>query len=164
MEAEQLLEKVFSSFERYYTIKKTDITPPFTAEAEFRSHSEQYVLIKAAKIADIDSNDFVYFKIEDCLSLEKLQEFSKIAWEAGLSRVKPYYGHRNSDVTLIILADKIEEETAKMFRKIKFSKSYKFGMFGWSNFRICALEISSGRVFYNRLGKDLKKILANIKN
>ena len=165
MEALKVFEKVLASFERYYTIKKENVLEPFTAEAEFKSHNEQYVLVKAAKIADIDSNDFVYFKLlEDSeLTEEQLNFLVNKGWETGLSKVKPFYGHRNSDVTVIILADKVNKSVFKQIKKIKFSKSYKFGIYGWSNLRLCAMELSSGQIYCNKFGSDLKKILANIK-
>lgn len=163
MESTEFLEKFLHSFERYYTIKKEDVTPPFNAEAEFRSHGEQYVLIKAAKIADIDSNDFVYFKTTESLSGEELKNLINAAWESGLSRVSPYYGHRNSDVTVVVIANKIETPVAKLIKKTKFSKTYRMGMWGWSNFRLAAIDLSSGGIYTNRLGSDLKKLLANIK-
>jgi len=163
MESLESLEKLLKSFERYYTIKKEDVANPFTAEAEFRSHGEQYVLLKIAKIADIDSNDYVYFKTTESLSGEELKSLVQAAWTTGLGRVKPYSGHRNSDVTLIILAEKIDASVQKLIKKTKLSKSYKWSFWGWSNFRLAAMELSSGGIYTNRLGSDLKKILANIK-
>lgn len=166
METSKVFEKVLASFERYYNIKKENVLEPFNAEAEFRSHNEQCVLVKAAKIADIDSNDFAYFKVyeDSSLSAEQVSTLSNKAWQTGLSKITPYYGHRNSDVTVIILAKTIEKDAIKQIKKTKLSKSYKFGLYGWSNFRLCAMELSSGQIFYNRFGSDLKKILANIKN
>ena len=60
MELSQAIEKILPSFEQYYTVKK-DTDPPFCAEAEFRSHNEQYFLVRSAHIADIDSNEYVFF-------------------------------------------------------------------------------------------------------
>lgn len=166
MDCDQFFEKLLFSFERYYTITKDNVLEPFTAQAEFKSHSEQCMLVKAAKIADIDSNDFVYFKLlkQESLSAENVENFVNVAWNDGLSKITPYYGHRNSDITVIILSETIEKDTIKKIKKTNFSKSYKFGIYGWSNLRLCAMELSSGQIYYNRFGSDLKKILANIKN
>ena len=154
-------EKILHSFEQYYDISK-DVDAPFVAEAIFKSHNEQYFLVKAAKTADIDSNEFVFFHINNEIHAEKLAELSNLAWERGLSRVSPYYGHRNSDVTLIILSDKIEEESFKKIKKLNLYKSYKFGLYGWSSFRALAYETSTGRAATNRRGSDLKKLVASI--
>lgn len=154
-------EKILHSFEQYYDISK-DVDAPFVAEAIFKSHNEQYFLVKAAKTADIDSNEFVFFYINNEINAEKLAELSNLAWERGLSRVSPYYGHRNSDVTLIILSDKIEEESFKKIKKLNLYKSYKFGLYGWSSFRALAYETSTGRAATNRRGSDLKKLVASL--
>ena len=66
------IKQILPAFEQYYTIKKEDITPPFCNEAEFRSHNEQYFLVRSAHIADIDSNEFVYFADPEELTAEKL--------------------------------------------------------------------------------------------
>lgn len=162
MKSAEALQSLLRSFEQYYTIKTAGVVAPFSAEAEFHSHSEQYFLVKAARVADIDSNEYVFFADTASLSPEKLAELSQIAWQEGLSRVTPYMGHRNSDVTLIVLADTISDDAFKQVRKIRHSKSYKFSLYGWSNFRALAYEVSSGRTAYNRLGEDLKKLVSSL--
>ena len=69
----------------------------------------------------------------------------------------------NSDITVIVLADQMDESAIKLIKKTKLSKTYKLGIYGWSNFRLCAMELSSGQIYCNKFGSDLKKILANIK-
>ena len=46
MEPSQVIKKLLPAFQQYYTIKENDVTPPFCAEAEFRSHNEQYFLVR----------------------------------------------------------------------------------------------------------------------
>ncbi len=139
MEISEAIEKILPAFEQYYTVNK-DSKPPFCAQAEFRSHNEQYFLVRSAHIADIDSNEFVYFASEPSLSNEKLSELVNKAWEDGLSKVKPYNGHRNSDITLIIITKKFECPLGKAIKKIKLYKSYKFSFHGWSNFNLAVVE------------------------
>ncbi|MBQ8013896.1 MAG: hypothetical protein IJ257_05830 [Treponema sp.] len=164
MDSSEVLERLLKSFGDYYTVSKENIVAPFVAEAFFKSHNEQYMLVKAAKIADIDSNEIVFFYINtEVLSQEKITELSKLAWERGLARITPYYGHRNTDITLIILSDTIPEESFKIIKKQKFYKSYKFGLYGWSSFRALAYESSTGRAVTNRRGSDLKRLVASLK-
>ena len=160
--SESTLQKLLHSFERYYNVQTQDLPAPFSATAEFHSHTEQYFLVKEAHIADIDSNDYVYFIEENSLSSSRFSELSSIAWERGLSKVHPASGHRNSDVTLIILAEKIDPETVKKIKKHNLHKSYKFGFYGWSNLRIMAYETSTGRAVTNRYGSDLKKLAGTL--
>ena len=160
METNDILQAVLRSFVRYYNVRENP-TPPFAAEAEFHSHSEQYFLTRAAHIADIDSHEYVFFAEEDHLTPERLEELGGKAWNEGLARVKPGPGHRNSDVVLIIIANIIEEKVFGQISKIKYSKSYRFSLHGWSNFRVLAYEVSSGRIACNRAGKSLKKVISD---
>ena len=171
MDSFYALDQILPAFQQYYTIKKEDVTPPFCAEAEFRSHNEQYFLVRSAHIADIDSNEFVYFATLSDLNNEKLDELVKAAWNTGLAKVHPHEGHRNSDVSLIILADRISDETKIKIKKTKLYKSYKFSFHGWSHFKLAVCDLDSTdkngafEVFSNRQGRDFAKLIKkNLKN
>ena len=158
MEISEAIEKILPAFEQYYTVNK-DSEAPFCAQAEFRSHNEQYFLVRSAHIADIDSNEFVYFASEPTLSKEKLSELVNKAWQNGLSKVKPYNGHRNSDVTLIIITKMFECPLEKAIKKIKLYKSYKFSFHGWSNFKLAVVDLETQDIYFNRFGKDYRKLI-----
>ncbi len=162
MEKVSVLEKILSAFSLYYDINKENPSSPFAAEATFHSHTEQYFLTKAAKLSEIESSEYVFFALTDSLSQEELLQLDERAWLEGLSRVNPTTNHRNSDVTLVVIADKIDEKAFSLAKKLKHYKSYSFGFKGWSNYRVILLEISSKRLAYNRLGSSLKKIFSNI--
>lgn len=124
MTVSEALEKVLSSYERYYSINR-ESRAPFSAYAEFRSHNEKFVLVKSAKIADIDSNEFVYFATPESLDSGSLVEFANAAWSDGIAKVVPYNGHRNSDVTLVVITNSFKEnstcEIKKLVKKLSFT-------------------------------------------
>ena len=159
MEPSEVIKKLLPAFEWYYTVKNEDITPPFCAEAEFRSHNEQYFLVRSAHIADIDSNEFVYFASPDELTSEKLEELVNTAWNAGLAKVQPYNGNRNSDVTLLIFMKSISPQTAITIKKTKLYKSYKFSFHGWSHFKLAVCNTTDMTIYTNRQGKDYAKLI-----
>ena len=169
MKSSDAAQKILKSFERYYSIKRRggndeslSVTNPFFAEAVFKSHTEQYFLVKSAKLSESDSSERVFFYVSENLDMEKLLEIEEIAWREGLSGFVPYFGHRNTDVTLVVVSDRIEGDAFDAVRKIKHSKSYMMTLKGWSDFRLVALEASTMRVTYNRLGKSLKKTVEAI--
>lgn len=164
MNRAEFLDKFLRSFESYYDIKRMDVTAPFAAEAEFHTHDEQYFLIKSATISEAESNEYVYFASTEKLDKESFQELDRAAWETGLSRIRPHKNHRNSDITLYILADHITEEVFSLIPKQRHYKSYCFSLQGWTNYRLVAIELTSGRSAYNRQGRDLKKLVCNILN
>ena len=164
MEPSDAIKQILPAFEQYYTVKKEEITPPFCNEAEFRSHNEQYFLVRSAHITDIDSNEFVYFADPEELTSEQLNELVNAAWNAGLAKVRPYNGHRNSDVSLLIFTKSINPETINTIKKTKLYKSYKFSFYGWSHFTLAVCNTSDMEVYTNRQGKDYVKLIKkNIK-
>ncbi|MCD7746611.1 MAG: hypothetical protein LUI13_15245 [Lachnospiraceae bacterium] len=162
MNLTESFEKLVGRFETYYDVKREDVTSPFDAEAVFHSHDEQFFLVRSATISEAESHEYVYFAKRDSLDAEMLRTLDVKAWEAGLSHVNPHKDHRNSDVTLIILAERISDEAAALIPGLRHYKSYRFSLQGWSQYRLIAVESSSGRIVYNRQGKDLKKLVSDI--
>lgn len=162
MSTDEMLSKLLPLFEDYYNINTGEVEEPFDAEAVFKSHNEQYYLIKAAKVADVDMNEYVYFAKCDTLSVSKLEEYDRTAWERGLENARPGHGHRSTDVALFIIAQSIDEEAMGLIKKMRHYKSYRFGFYGWSNYRLVAIECSKGKAYYNHQGKSFKKLVRNI--
>lgn len=159
MDLQNALDKLLPAFQGYYTLKTEQIKAPFQAEATFRSRNEQYFLLKSARISEADSNEFVYFHTTDYLDSPTLADLDSCAWERGIGQVRPDYHHNRTDVALIILAEKISEDAKMQIKKLKHSKSYKFGLNGFSNYRVLALELSTSQLYCNRLGKSLKQVI-----
>lgn len=157
-----MLDKVLEAYTRYYTINRDTPAFPFAAEAVFHSHGEQYFLVKAAKISEADSNEYVFFALEEQVDAVTVQRLDEAAWTQGLSRVTPHSGHRNSDITLVIIAERFSEDASSSIKKLHHYKSYRYGFQGWSNYRIIALESSTGQLTYNRQGQSLKKLFQSI--
>ncbi len=162
MSTDDVLNALLPLFKNYYNVNTENCEQPFAAEAVFTSHNEQYYLIKAAKVADININEYVYFVKSGRLSDEELGRFTDTAWERGISHVVPGYDHRSTDITLFILADNIEEDLIRKIKKTRRYKSWKWGFNGWSNFKLVAIECSSGKAYYNHQGRSLKKLVGNI--
>ena len=159
MTLQETLDKILPSFQRYYDIIREDVPAPFAAVAEFHSHDEQYFLIKSARLSESDSHEYIYFATVETLDETTLQQLDARAWEVGFARVKPHPDHRNTDITLFIVADKITEDAFTQVPKIKRYKSYKFGFQGWTHYRLVAFEHTSGRAAHNRQGESLKKLV-----
>lgn len=162
MSEKEVLEKILQSFEVYYDVSKANVTIPFAAEAEFYSCNEQYFLMKSAKLSEAESAEHVFFYTTEYLNKDILQSIDKTAWDKGLAGIKVSSSHRNSDVTLVIIAGQIDPDARSVIPKMKHYKSYRFGLQGWSNYRLIAFECSSKQVTCNHQGKSLKKLFSNI--
>ncbi len=54
------LQRILKPFLQYYDTKIEGVCAPFDAEAEFRSHDEQFFLVRSARISETESNEFVF--------------------------------------------------------------------------------------------------------
>ena len=158
----EALDKLLLSYQRYYDLKTEDVEGPFAAQAEFHTHGEHYFLFRSAKLSSEDCHEYVFFASVPVLDSALFEELDREAWERGISRVDPNPDHRCSDVTLVILADSIETDVQTLIRKSKHYQSYKNRLWGWSSYRLAALDTTSGKIVYNQLGKSLKKLVCSL--
>ena len=163
MTVDETLQALLKSYRRYYNIKTEDLTKPFAAEAAFHTHDEQYFLVKAARLAEADAHEYVFFVTADEIGLSEAKAFDETAWAEGLSRVVPHSNHRSTDIVLVLLSEHITEDAALYIKKVKRYKSYRYTLQGWSNYSVVAMETSTGKFYCNRRGKHLKKLFSNIK-
>lgn len=163
MTATEALEVLLKSYKRYYNVKTGDVVPPFTAEAAFHTHDEQYFLVKSATLSEADAHEYVFFATGQAMGLKDVKELDEKAWTEGLARVTPHPNHRSSDIVLIILAERLSQDAKDYIKAIKRYKSYRFTLQGWSNYSVVAMETSTGELSYNKRGKDLRKLFRNIK-
>ena len=164
MTAQEALQTLLKSYWRYYNVREEGVEPPFAAEAEFISKDEQYFLVKSAKLGESNSFEYIYFAAEEHLTLERAKMLDETAWSRGMARVEPKPNHRNSDVHLVILADRMDDDAAKFLKKLRRYESYNHTFWGWSHYRVIALETSTGCLTCNRMGRILEKLFRNIKS
>ena len=163
MTAVDALDRILPLFQVYYDITCDDtVTEPFSAEAAFHSHDEQYFLFKSAKYTECEAHEYLFFSAMERLSLADARRLDDLAWAEGLSRVKPSSIHRSTDIGLILLADTIDPDAAEYIHRLHRSKSYMLLLHGYSNYRAIAIETTSGIMTCNRLGQYLRKLFSNI--
>ncbi|MBO6147601.1 MAG: hypothetical protein IJ827_06925 [Lachnospiraceae bacterium] len=158
MTKQEMLERVIASYEHYYDVNRDTPTEPFVAEAVFRSHGEEYFLIKSAKLTEMDSSEVAFFADVEHLDTTEYERLVDKVWDETLSRADVKPNHRNSDGILIIAADEIDADTKKKIKKTRRYKSYRFTLWGWSELRVIAYEHASAKVVSNRQGDMLKRL------
>lgn len=173
----EIFEKFMESYSVYYNVIRNDSlsgngsksgtdaksgAADFDAEAVFDSKGEQYFLIKAAKVAEMNTAEYVYFKRINKLKAEVLTGLDLKAWEAGISHAVPSTKHKNTDAVLIVIADSVDEDARALVKKLKHSKNYKFALHGYSNYRLVVIEASEGKAYFNRQACILMGLVGNI--
>lgn len=109
----------------------------------------------------MEQHEYVYFFLAGRLDEAALREQIALSQRAGLARVRPHKEHMCSYVTLVILADTIDPQAAALLTKTRLRKNYRFTLYGWMEYRIAAMECSTGRFYSNPAGREARKTLEN---
>ena len=145
MSKEEVLERALRSYMAYYDVERETPEEPFAAEAAFHSHSSTYFLTKSATIGEAESNEYVFFALAD-----------------RLARVKPHANHRNTDISLVVIASSVTEGAENLALRQKHYKSYRLSLHGFSHYRLIVLDLSNEKTTCNRQGHPMKKIFSKI--
>ncbi len=159
LDTKTALSRLLAAHARYYTINADSPAAPFSAEADFQVHDERYFLSRIATYAESNERELVFFAEEGTLSKEKLEAFVDAAWREGMERVRPGENHKRTDVLLYILADRVTEEAAAAAKKVYLSKTYRFGLHGYSHIKLAVQDLAEDKIYINRMGDQLRKVL-----
>lgn len=86
--------------------------------------------------------------------------------EDGEPRVKPHAQHMYTYLTALVLYDSADPAALAQLKKLKRRREFKLSLHGWMEFRIAAVDCSTGEFTVNRSGKlilkDLKRLTDRI--
>lgn len=160
----ELLEKVLKSYERYFDVTRDTEYEGLSvaAEAAFHSRSEKYVLVKKAQLWAAEAHEYAFFSMVSHLDEKTLDTYRAVILKEGLSRVKPMKDHMYTYVTMIIIADEMDEGIEKVIKKIHYHKNYLLSIHGWSDLRVAVYDMKKDRVITNRAGHELSKMFKSV--
>jgi len=165
MTLDELFRAFLKAYAVYYNVKETPgKESPFDGEAVFSSCEEQYFLLKGITLSETRIAEFVRFAVREHLTLNELEALDALAWSEGLAAAEPGDGHKCSDVTLIILAETIDDNAKKHVKNCRHDKTYRLGLWGFSHYRLAVIERSTGTFFFNSQGAHLKPLITDIWN
>ena len=158
---EQVLKRLMLAHQAYYDVFEQYPFEgrTFPVYAEFHTHGEQYVLVKRAKLWEVDSHEYLFFESVARLTVDELQELVDYMKERGIKKVNPVPNHMSSNLSLVIVADEIDDEAEQLLRKTRYRKNFAWGIRGWSDLRIGAVDLARGVVLTNPAGKEMKPVL-----
>ena len=162
---EDVLSKLLRAHQAYYNVFENHefAGRTFPGYAEFHSHGEQYVLVKRAKLWEVDSHEYLFFDTVERLDAEQVSQNIQFMQEKGLEKVTPQPNHMSSNLILVVIADEVDDDAARLLKKTRFRKNFKLGFEGWTDLRLAAIDLSGRRVVTNGAGKDMKQTLeANV--
>ena len=160
-----ILEVLKDSYSAYYSIVedvKTDL--PLGFRADYVARDERYWLTKSVRIWGNEKNEFCYVFAADRFTPELAERCMDWALSDGLPRVKPHAEHQCTNIKVVLVADTVDEETAKTVRKKSFTKNYRFGLHGYSKLLSGIVDLGTEKTVTNREGHELvpyfKKLFA----
>ena len=158
---QERLNKLLNAYSHKYDIDR-EVTVDgayFPATATFFLRDENYLISKKHVLSAVENYDYTYFYITEHLDAETLRQQIELTKRLGMARVKPHREHMSSFISLVILADTIDEEAKKLIKKTRFQKYFRLALHGWMEYHIAAMESSTNNFLSNPAGKGVKKIL-----
>ena len=154
---EQVLDTLLKAHQAYFDVERDHefAGKVFPGYAEFHTHGEQYVLVKRAKLWEVDSHQYLFFDMVDVLDVAALDAWVEFMQTKALGKVQPKTDHMSSDVILVLIADAVEDDAASAVRNVRFRKSFKLGFHGWSDLMVAVVDLGQQRVIANKAGADL---------
>lgn len=160
--ASDVLDRLLVAHEAYFDVERAHEFAGmyFDGYAAMHANNSQYVLVKRAKLWEASSHEYMFFKIVEHLdapTFDKLVEFMKTS---ALDKVVLEQNHMNSFLTLVVIATSMDSSLERRIRTIRFRKNFMFGLKGWSDLRLCVIDLAARRVHANAMGKELVPTLA----
>lgn len=131
----------------------------FAGYAEYHAHGESFVLVKRAKLWEADMHQYVFFEAMEHLDAAGLEDLVAFMKTAALGKVEPKQNHMSSDIGLVLVADSISDAAAAQLKRTRFRKNYLWGLQGWSDLKLAAVDMHAQRVVSNGAGKDMREVL-----
>lgn len=160
-----VIKKLIDTYRAYFNINLfEEDKKPLTAICEFYEHSEKYVLSRKAQLWAAECEEFIYLFDMERLTLEEYEKCRDFAYEDGMKRANIGPGHMYTFITPIFICDKCDEDAKKALMKCRIYKSFRFSLHGWMDFHTAVYEINNNKIFTNRNGKCVAKILKKVCN
>ena len=158
---QEQLNKLLDAYSHQYDIDRNVEVEGFVypATATYYLRDENYLISKQHVLSAVEQHEYLYFYLTDHLTADDLQSQIDLSKRAGLGKVNPHKDHMFSNVGLIVLANTISPEARKLIQKTRFRKNYKLSFWGWTEYQLAAMEVSTSSFFSNPAGKGAKKIL-----
>lgn len=157
-----VVEGLKSAYATYYDITPVEDGSGLCALCAYHLRDSQYVLFKKAELWAAESHEYLYLWSLDTLDDAALNEIFARVLENGEGKIRPHLQHMYTYLTAVVLYDSAQPQTLAQLKKLKKRREYKLSLHGWMEFRIAAVDLSTGDIATNRSGKDLGKSLSGL--
>lgn len=160
--SEQVLEGLKKAYAAYFDIEEIDDGTTLKARCGYHMRDSQYVLVKKAELWAAETHEYLYLWDAGHLDLDGVEEIFRRTLDDGEPRVKPHAQHMYTYLTAVALYDSADPDALNRLKKLKKRREFKLSLHGWMEFRIAAVDLSTGEITVNRAGKALAKDLGRL--
>ena len=157
------LEILKDAYSAYYTVvPDTECELPLAFRADYVARDERYWLTKSVKIWGNEKNEYCYVFSAKDFDAELAGKCIDWALADGLPRVKPHKEHQCTNVKVLFIADSLSREGADYVKKKRFTKSYHFGLHGYTNLLAGAVDLATEHTVTNPEGHELAPFMKKL--
>ncbi len=161
----EFIEVLKDSYSAYYDIvTDTETDLPLAFRADYRNQDEHYWFTKSARVWVNERNEFAYVFTAESFDRDLVERCFDFALADGLPRVRPHKDHQCTNIKVVFVADRLEEDVAKAVARKNFTRNYKFGLYGFTNLLTGAVDLEKEKTVTNHVGHELvpyfKKLFA----
>ncbi len=162
--SELILDRLLAAHGAWFDISRNKEIAgrTFSGFAEFHSHGSQYVLGKRVKLWEAEEHEYILFDVVDHLTLSDVRENVAFMKESAITLVHPEPNHMSSNLSLVMIATKADNDALTELRRARYRKNFLFGFRGWSDMRLAVVDLSraqGSRVITNAAAKPMRKTL-----
>lgn len=157
------LEILKDAYSAYYTVM-TDVACefPLAFRADYIARDERYWLAKSIPIWANEKNEYCYVFAADSFDRDSAEKCVEWAIADMLPRVKPHKEHQCTNVKVLFVTDCVSPETAAFVKKKRFTKSYHFGLHGYTNLLSGAVDLTTQQTVTNPEGHELAPFIKKL--
>jgi hypothetical protein len=159
---QRVLERIIDAHEEWYDIERNYVFEGYTFPgfAAFHSSLSQFVLVKRAKLWEANSHEYLFFVDEDFLTIDRFESWFNFMKTSGMKKVELGENHMSSYVSLVIVANQLEEGLSSVVKKARYRKNFMAGLKGWADVRVAVVDLHARAVYTNAQGKPLAETLS----
>ncbi|MFZ5943501.1 MAG: hypothetical protein ACOYVD_05290 [Bacillota bacterium] len=165
MTKEAMLEQFKVKFAKYYDLKDQPefVTFPIDFYAHFYQVNEKYFGVKSFNMWRMTHDEHCLVKYYEHISKDQIENMITVLKKGIDYLVKPDENHMKTFVTGVFIVNNLSDHTLiEYVEKFKYSKAYRFYLYGWCDVRLVLIDLSSRQIYTNKAGREVQNFYRHV--
>ncbi len=171
-------ERLLASYSRFYGITRFDgmdapetkgvrealkLSVPLlpggaelTAVCEYYERNGGYFLLRSNELWTSEQEEFIFLFTCPRLTEAVHEAVKEFVCREGKKMAHIGPGHMYTGVSSVIICDDADEAAEKALKKSSYTKTFRFMIHGWLEYRANCLDLSRERFLFNRAGRRMQ--------